>query len=85
MHPMPVRADFEGYVPAILTVAGAAGINGPSSPQPVIRNMFNILFHNDTFVAINKPSGIKVHRGDGDPRREDFVLQRLRDQIGRRL
>ena len=72
-------------MPAILTASDAADINGQPSPQPVIRNMFDILFHNDTLVAINKPSGIKVHRGDGDPRREEFVLQRLRDQIGRRL
>ncbi|MDJ0722803.1 MAG: pseudouridine synthase [Desulfobacterales bacterium] len=47
--------------------------------------MFAILFQNDDLVAINKPSGIKVHRGEFDPRSEDFVLQRLRDQIGRRL
>jgi tRNA pseudouridine65 synthase len=47
--------------------------------------MFQILFQNDDFVAVNKPSGIKVHRGACDPRGEAFVLQRLRDQIGRRL
>ncbi len=47
--------------------------------------MFQILHQNDDLVAINKPSGIKVHRGVFDPRSEPFVLQRLRDQIGRRL
>ncbi|MGD8266947.1 MAG: pseudouridine synthase, partial [Desulfobacterales bacterium] len=47
--------------------------------------MFTILFQNDVLVAIHKPSGIKVHRGVYDSRREEFVLQRLRDQIGRRL
>ncbi|MDJ0667527.1 MAG: pseudouridine synthase [Desulfobacterales bacterium] len=47
--------------------------------------MFTILFHNDALVAIHKPPKIKVHRGAYDPRREDFVLQRLRDQIGQRL
>ncbi len=47
--------------------------------------MFQILYQSDDLVAINKPSGIKVHRGVCDPRGEAFVLQRLRDQIGRRL
>ncbi len=47
--------------------------------------MFSILYQNDDLVAINKPSGIKVHRGEYDPRGEAFVLQGLRDQIDRRL
>ena len=47
--------------------------------------MFSILYQSDALVAINKPSGIKVHRGACDSRNETFVLQRLRDQIGKRL
>ena len=47
--------------------------------------MFQILYQSDDLVAINKPSGIKVHRGVCDPHGEVFVLQRLRDQIGKRL
>ncbi len=47
--------------------------------------MFQILYQSDDLVAIDKPSGIKVHRGVCDPRDEAFVLQRLRDQIGKRL
>lgn len=47
--------------------------------------MFKILYQSDDLVAIDKPSGIKVHRGVFDPRGETFVLQRLRDQIGQRL
>jgi tRNA pseudouridine65 synthase len=47
--------------------------------------VFSILYQNEDLVAINKPSGIKVHRGEFDSRSEGFVLQRLRDQIGRRL
>jgi tRNA pseudouridine65 synthase len=47
--------------------------------------MFSILYQSDALVAINKPSGIKVHRGACDSRKEIFVLQRLRDQIGKRL
>ena len=70
---------------AILTVGRAVGINGQRAHQPAIGNMFTILFQNDALVAIHKPSGIKVHRGVYDSRREAFVLQHLRDQIGRRL
>ncbi len=47
--------------------------------------MFPILYQSEALVAISKPSGIKVHRGRFDPRSEAFVLQRLRDQIGKRL
>ncbi len=47
--------------------------------------MFQILYQSDDLVAIDKPSGIKVHRGVFDPPGEAFVLQRLRDQIGKRL
>jgi tRNA pseudouridine65 synthase len=47
--------------------------------------MFPILYQSDDLVVINKPSGIKVHRGLFDARRDVYVLQRLRDQIGKRL
>ena len=45
---------------------------------------FHILFEDDHLVAINKPSGILVHRTriSEDTR---FVLQLLRDQLGQRL
>lgn len=45
---------------------------------------FEILFEDDNLIAINKPSGIMVHRSKIS---EDkiFVLQLLRDQIGQRI
>lgn len=45
---------------------------------------FDILFEDDALIAINKPSGILVHRTKIS---EDqvFVLQLLRDQIGQRI
>ncbi|MCO6479147.1 MAG: tRNA pseudouridine(65) synthase TruC [Phaeodactylibacter sp.] len=47
-------------------------------------DIFNILFEDEYLVAIDKPSGIMVHRTriSEDTR---FVLQLLRDQLGRRL
>lgn len=46
---------------------------------------FDILYQDDDVVAINKPTGIKVHRGRADRGEESYVLQGLRDQIGRKL
>lgn len=42
---------------------------------------FTILYEDDLFVAINKPSGILVHR-TGISEDRVFVLQLLRDQLG---
>ncbi len=52
--------------------------------QNIIKNPFPILFQDDDYVAINKPSGILVHKTNIS---EDttFVLQGLRDQIKQRI
>jgi tRNA pseudouridine65 synthase len=47
--------------------------------------MIEIIYQDDDLVALNKPSGIKVHRGVYDGRRERFVLQLVRDQVGQHL
>ena len=47
--------------------------------------MMEIIYQDDDIVAVNKPSGIKVHRGVYDSRRERFVLQLVRDQVGKHL
>lgn len=43
-----------------------------------------ILYHDRHYVAIDKPAGLLVHRSPISRDRE-FALQRLRDQIGRRV
>lgn len=45
---------------------------------------FEILFEDDVLIAINKPSGILVHRTKISEDRV-FVLQLLRNQIGQRI
>lgn len=45
----------------------------------------SIIYQDEHFVAVNKPVGLKVHRGYGDRRGERFVVQILRDQLGRRI
>lgn len=44
-----------------------------------------ILYQDDCLVAINKPSGLLVHRSQIDRHETRFALQLLRDQIGQRV
>ncbi len=47
--------------------------------------MLEILFQDETLVAINKPAGLLVHRSAIDRRETRFALQLLRNQIGQRV
>ncbi|MDP2506607.1 tRNA pseudouridine(65) synthase TruC [Oceanobacter sp. 3_MG-2023] len=47
--------------------------------------MLDILYLDDHLVAINKPSGLLVHRSDIDRHETRFVLQLLRNQLGQRV
>lgn len=49
------------------------------------KGMLEIIFQDEDLVAVNKPSGIKVHRGAYDSRQEGFLLQLVRDQVERHL
>lgn len=44
--------------------------------------MLEILYKDEFLVAINKPSGLLVHRSPIDKHETEFAIQRLRDQIG---
>lgn len=41
-----------------------------------------IIFRDEYLVAINKPSGLLVHRSEIDRHETRFALQLVRDQIG---
>ncbi len=47
--------------------------------------MLDIIYRDEFLVAINKPSGLLVHRSDIDRHETRFALQLLRDQIGCRV
>lgn len=47
--------------------------------------MLDILYRDDVMVAIDKPAGLLVHRTALDRHETEFAVQRLRDQIGRRV
>jgi tRNA pseudouridine65 synthase len=44
-----------------------------------------IIFQDEHYIAINKPSGLLVHRSPIDRHETRFALQMLRDQIGQRV
>lgn len=47
--------------------------------------MLEILYQDDYLVAINKPSGLLVHRSLIDRYETEFAIQKLRDQIEQRV
>lgn len=44
-----------------------------------------VIFQNDAFVAIDKPEGLLVHKSAIDKHETQFLLQQLRDQLGKYL
>jgi len=46
------------------------------------QNLLDILYQDEYLVAINKPSGLLVHKSPIDKHETRFALQLLRDQIG---
>lgn len=44
-----------------------------------------LLFQDDSLVAVNKPTGLLVHRSEIDRHETRFALQLVRDQIGQRV
>ena len=47
--------------------------------------MLDILYQDDYLIAINKPHGLLVHRSSIAADAEEFALQMLRDQIGKKV
>lgn len=52
----------------------------------MMRSMeLNIIYRDEHYIAINKPSGLLVHRSPIDRHETRFVVQMLRDQIGQHV
>lgn len=47
--------------------------------------MLEILYHDEDIIAINKPHGLLVHRTKIAAEADEFALQLLRDQIGKKV
>lgn len=50
-----------------------------------IQPALEILYQDEWLVAVNKPAGMLVHRSFLDKHETEFVLQRLRDQLGQHV
>lgn len=50
-----------------------------------MRETLPIIFQDEHLIAINKPSGLLVHRSEIDRHETRFAIQILRDQIGQRV
>jgi tRNA pseudouridine65 synthase len=44
--------------------------------------LLSVLYHDSYLIAVNKPSGLLVHRSGLDPHATEFAMQAVRDQIG---
>ncbi|MCO5261054.1 MAG: pseudouridine synthase [Crocinitomicaceae bacterium] len=47
--------------------------------------MLEVLYHDEFFIAINKPHGLLVHQSPIARNAEEFAVQLLRDQLGKRV
>jgi tRNA pseudouridine65 synthase len=60
--------------------------SSPSSPVPSSPPPLTVLYRDDRLVAVDKPSGLLVHRGESRFRQDRIVaMTLLRDQIGARV
>lgn len=44
-----------------------------------------IIYQDESLLLVNKPAGLLVHRSEIDRHETDFLLQRVRDQVGRQV
>jgi tRNA pseudouridine65 synthase len=54
------------------------------SHQDIVNDL-EILFQDESFVAVNKPPGLLVHRTALDGKETRFAVQTVRDQIGQKV
>lgn len=59
--------------------------NLQSSSHPPPEPPLEILYRDERYIAIHKPSGLLVHRSPIDRRETRFAIQLLRDQIGQHV
>lgn len=54
-------------------------------PDPIEFGELEVLYRDENYIAINKPSGLLVHRSFLDKHETQFAMQMLRDQIGQHV
>ena len=56
----------------------------PEAPTPAVQAPLRVIWQDDAFVAVSKPSGLLVHRDEHHPD-APAALQTVRDQTGKHL
>ncbi len=61
--------------------------SSPASPQSIVsaQETLPIIYQDEAIIAVNKPSGLLVHRSEIDRHETRFALQLVRNQIGQRV
>lgn len=75
-------SDYESDLSIYTETYTETPADTPSNTPP---DALPILYRDEALIAINKPSGLLVHRSNIDRHETDFALQRLRNQIGQRV
>ncbi|SFC84798.1 tRNA pseudouridine(65) synthase TruC [Pseudoalteromonas denitrificans] len=60
-------------------------LNTDANQEMIQKPELTILYQDEYFVAIDKPSGLLVHRSFLDKHETQFAMQMLRDQIGQHV
>jgi tRNA pseudouridine65 synthase len=56
-----------------------------ANPSGMTPPALEVLYQDDYYIAVHKPSGLLVHRSPVDKHETRFCLQMLRDQVGQRV
>ncbi|WP_337841017.1 tRNA pseudouridine(65) synthase TruC [Rheinheimera sp.] len=56
-----------------------------ASNKAAVTEPLHILYRDDALIAIDKPSGLLMHRSFLDKHETEFAVQKLRDQIGQHV
>jgi tRNA pseudouridine65 synthase len=60
-------------------------VNEDNRALVIAKETCEVIFRDESLVAINKPSGLLVHRSPIDRHETRFALQLVRDQVGRHV
>ncbi|MFT7375935.1 MAG: tRNA pseudouridine65 synthase, partial [Oceanospirillaceae bacterium] len=60
-------------------------LNSQSQQYPHPYQALDVIYQGAELVAINKPSGLLVHRSPIDKRETRFAVQELRNQLGQHV
>jgi tRNA pseudouridine65 synthase len=78
--PDAIKMIDNGHIDDILTIAALL----KAEYSKLVKRRVEVLYQDEYCIAVNKPHGLLVHRTNMSSDKE-FLLQRLRDQCGRKV